>query len=60
MMMFIVGLLAMYLFTGILLLIDNECFDGCNSEWVMWLFCWWAAVLTITAYFIRIKLDKIQ
>lgn len=58
MMMFIVGLLTMYLFTGILLLIDNECFDGCNSEWVMWFFCWWAAVFAIIAYFIRIKLDK--
>lgn len=41
MMMFILGMLAMYLIVGIIVALDEIFGQGFLDEWFIYLFCWW-------------------
>ena len=41
MMMFILGMLVMYLIVGIIVALDEIFGQGFLDEWFIYLFCWW-------------------
>ena len=41
MMMFILGMLVMYLIVGIIVALDEIFGQGFLDEWFVYLFCWW-------------------
>lgn len=47
MIMFLLGMLAMYLITGILFVLVESFTDGFLCEWFFYLFTWWIVVLCL-------------
>lgn len=41
MIMFILGMLVMYLIVGIIVVLDEIFGQGFLDEWFIYLFCWW-------------------
>ena len=41
MMMFILGMLVMYLIVGVIVALDEIFGQGFLDEWFVYLFCWW-------------------
>lgn len=41
MMMFILGMLVMYLIVGVIVALDEIFGQGFLDEWFIYLFCWW-------------------
>ncbi len=41
MMMFILGMLVMYLIVGVIVALDEMFGQGFLDEWFVYLFCWW-------------------
>ena len=41
MMMFILGMLVMYLIVGVIVALDEIFGEGFLDEWFIYLFCWW-------------------
>ena len=41
MMMFILGMLTMYLIVGVIVALDEIFGGGFLDEWFVYLFCWW-------------------
>ncbi len=52
--MLLLGMLIMYLITGIILWID-----GFSTDWIMWLFCWWMVIFYLPII-IKKRLTKRQ
>ena len=55
MMMFILGMLVMYLIVGIIVALDEIFGQGFLDEWFVYLFCWWQyPILTPIGLIIKI------
>lgn len=41
---FILGMIVMYIICGVVLFLDDTVSNGFASDWVMWIFLWYALI----------------
>lgn len=63
MIMFILGMLVMYLIVGVIVALDEIFGEGFLDEWLIYLFCWWqcpilALIVLIKKYIKKRKNNK--
>lgn len=57
---FLIGMLVMYLITGIIMCISETFGDGVLDEWLYFLFAWWINLLFLPVALVikQIKINK--
>lgn len=58
MIMFILGMLVMYLIVGVIVALDEIFGEGFLDEWFIYLFCWWQCPILALIVLIKKKYIK--